>query len=325
MTMRRTVILGVGSYLPEKIVSNKDLEKTLDTSDEWIRQRTGIFQRHIAAEDENTSTLAIKAVQNLFAENNLTSENIDLVLVATSSPDHVFPATATRVQQALGLTGAAFDIQAVCAGFVYGLVTANALMQQGLYRRVLVIGADLYSRIVDWQDRNTCILFGDGAGAVLLESVACDTNDNADRGFIHGKLWSDGTYYDSLYVDGGPGSTGAVGNLHMNGKEVFKHAVKHMSGALQIVMQEAGVSLDDIDWLAPHQANIRIMNAVAEKLEMPAEKILQTVHEHANIAAATIPVCLHYGVKAGQVKQGDLIALTALGGGFAWGAALIRW
>ena len=323
----KTVIMGVDSYLPQQIVENKELEKKIDTSDEWIRQRTGIFRRHIAAEDENTSSLAIKAAQNLINQLQTDSKQIDLVIVATSSPDNVFPATATRVQQALGIRGAAFDVQAVCAGFIYALVTANSLLSQGLYKRALVIGADLYSRFVDWSDRNTCILFGDGAGAILLDAVPIAEHQKYDgRGYIHGRVWSDGAYYDSLYVDGGPGSSGkTIGKIHMNGKEVFKHAVNYMSESMQIVLKEAGLDIESLDWLAPHQANIRIMKAVAEKLEVPDEKVFVTVQEHANIAAATIPVALHHGVVSGKLKQGDIVGMTALGGGFAWGAAVVKW
>ncbi len=320
--------MGVDSYLPHKIVENTDLEKQIDTSDEWIRQRTGIIRRHIAAPEENTSSLAIAAAKNLINQLQTDCNDIDLVIVATSSPDNVFPATATRVQHALGIRGAAFDMQAVCAGFIYALVTANSFLSQGLFKRALIIGADLYSRIVDWQDRNTCILFGDGAGAMLLDAVPAEKYDDSynGRGYIHGRLWSDGQFYDSLYVDGGAGSTGqTVGSIHMNGKEVFKHAVTQMSASLKTILDESDIKVEALDWLAPHQANIRIMHAVAEKLNIPAEKVFETVQEHANIAAATIPVALDHGVKTGKLKQGDLVGMTALGGGFAWGAALVKW
>ncbi len=319
----KTIFHGVGTYLPKRVIANSEFEATLDTNDEWIQSRTGIMRRHIAAPEETTSSLGIKAGQAVMEITGFTPQDIDLIIVATSSPDNIFPATAARIQHGLGIQGAAFDIQAVCSGFIYAIVTADALLKQGHYKRALVIGAELYSRMLDWSDRNTCILFGDGAGAVIMEAVSVDSHGN--RGFIHGKLWTDGSHYDALYVQGGVGSTPEIGKIFMNGREIFKQAVTHMSSAVEIVAKQVGISLHEIDWLVPHQANQRIMMAVAEKLSIEKERVFATVHEHANIAAATIPLALKHGQDTGKLKQGDLVALTALGAGLAWGSILLRW
>ena len=319
----KTIFHGAGSYLPKRVIDNLELEKTLDTSDEWITSRTGIKRRHIAADDETTSSIGTEAARATFDNTGFTASDIDLLIVATSSPDNIFPATATRIQSNLGIKGAAFDIQAVCSGFIYAIITADALLKQGSYKRALVVCAELYSRMVDWNDRNTCILFGDGGAAVIMEAVA--NNEYQDRGFIHGRVWSDGDFYHSLYAEGGVGTNPQIGKIVMNGKEIFKQAVIHMTRSLEIVADEAGIALKDIDWLVPHQANRRIMDSVAEKLHIPPSKVFATIEEHANIAAATIPYALQDGISKGKLKQGDLIGLTALGGGLAWGAALIRW
>jgi len=325
LVAKRAVIKGVGSYLPEKVVTNDDLAKTVDTSDEWIRERTGIHQRHIAAEGELTSDLAIQAAQRALADAGMVADDIDLIILATSTPDNTFPATATAVQARLGITrGAAFDIQAVCSGFVFALNTANALMLAGQAENVLVIGAETFSRILDWSDRGTCVLFGDGAGAVVL-STQEGTGENSDRGILAAKVRSDGRHYDKLYVDGGVSSTQTVGYLRMQGPEVFKHAVKNISSIITETAEIAGVPVADLDWFVPHQANKRILDGTAKKLKLQPEQVIVTVDKHGNTSAASVPLALDVAVKDGRIKKNDLVMLEAMGGGFTWGAVLVRW
>jgi 3-oxoacyl-[acyl-carrier-protein] synthase-3 len=321
----RSVVLGCGAYLPKKIVTNDDLAKKMDTSDEWIRQRTGIRQRHIAAEGEFTSHLAVKAAQQALANAGVTVADLDLILVATATPDETFPATATRVQAELGMTrGAAFDVQAVCAGFIYGLATADSLIKNGLASTALVIGAETFSRILDWNDRGTSVLFGDGAGAVVLRAEQ-GSGGPADRGVLANVLHSDGRQHDILYVDGGPSSTRTTGFLRMEGKEVFKHAVVNMAAVVGEVLGKAGLEAKDIDWLVPHQANKRIIDGTGRKLGLPPERVVLTVDRHANTSAASIPLALATAVGDGRIKKGDLLLLEGIGGGLAWGASLVRW
>lgn len=323
--MRRSVIIGCGAYLPKRIVSNEELAKRVDTSDEWIVQRTGIRNRHIAADGEYTSDLAIAAAEGALARARRTAADIDLVILATSTPDNTFPATATTVQARLGIDqGAAFDIQAVCTGFVYGLSVADAMIRCGAHRRALVIGAETYSRILDWQDRTTCVLFGDGAGAVVLEAREEDEK-LAGRGILATKLRADGRHKSKLYVDGGPSTTQTAGHLRMEGKEVFKLAVGMVPGIVHDILGEQGLKAGDIDWFVPHQANERIIMATADKLGIPHEKVILSVADHANTSSASIPLALDRAVADGRIKEGDLLLLEAMGGGFTWGAALIRW
>lgn len=323
--MIRSVIQGCGSYLPARVVTNADLAKTMDTSDEWIQQRTGIRQRHIAAEGEMTSHLALKASERALEHAGLKASDLDLVVLATATPDETFPATATRVQAALGMTkGAAFDVQAVCAGFVYGLSVADSLIKNGLASTALVIGAETFSRILDWDDRGTCVLFGDGAGAVVLKAEQ-GAGTTADRGVLANALHSDGRQHDILYVDGGPSSTRTTGFLRMEGKEVFKHAVVNMAAVVGEVLAKAGLETKDIDWLVPHQANKRIIDGTGRKLGLPPERVVVTVDRHANTSAASIPLALDAAVKDGRIKKGDLLLLEGIGGGLAWGASLVRW
>ena len=323
--MIRSVVQGCGSYLPERVVTNADLAKTMDTSDEWIQQRTGIRQRHIAADGEMTSHLALKASQRALEHAGLKASDLDLIVLATATPDETFPATATRVQAALGMTkGAAFDVQAVCAGFVYGLSVADSMIKNGLASTALVIGAETFSRILDWDDRGTCVLFGDGAGAVVLRAEE-GTGTTADRGVLANALHSDGRQHDILYVDGGPSSTRTTGFLRMEGKEVFKHAVVNMAAVVGEVLAKAGFETKDIDWLVPHQANKRIIDGTGRKLGLPPERVVVTVDRHANTSAASIPLALDAAVKDGRIKKGDLLLLEGIGGGLAWGASLVRW
>lgn len=323
--MIRSVVQGCGSYLPARVVTNADLAKTMDTSDEWIQQRTGIRQRHIAAEGEMTSHLALKASERALEHAGLKASDLDLIVLATATPDETFPATATRVQAALGMTkGAAFDVQAVCAGFVYGLSVADSLIKNGLASTALVIGAETFSRILDWDDRGTCVLFGDGAGAVVLKSEQ-GAGTTADRGVLANALHSDGRQHDILYVDGGPSSTRTTGFLRMEGKEVFKHAVVNMAAVVGEVLAKAGLETKDIDWLVPHQANKRIIDSTGRKLGLPPERVVVTVDRHANTSAASIPLALDAAVKDGRIKKGDLLLLEGIGGGLAWGASLVRW
>ncbi len=323
--MIRSVVQGCGSYLPERVVTNADLAGKMDTSDEWIQQRTGIRQRHIAAAGELTSHLAIKASERALAHAGLKASDLDLIVLATATPDETFPATATRVQAELGMTGgAAFDLQAVCAGFVYGLSVADSMIKTGLASTALVIGAETFSRILDWNDRGTCVLFGDGAGAVVLRAEE-GKGTSADRGVLASALHSDGRQHDILYVDGGPSSTQTTGLLRMEGKEVFKHAVVNMATVVGEVLAKAGFETKDIDWLVPHQANKRIIDGTGRKLGLPPERVVVTVDRHANTSAASIPLALDVAVKDGRIKKGDLLLLEGIGGGLAWGASLLRW
>lgn len=323
--MIRSVVQGCGSYLPERVVTNADLAKTMDTSDEWIQQRTGIKQRHIAAEGELTSHLALAASERALAHAGMKASDLDLIVLATATPDETFPATATRVQAQLGMTGgAAFDVQAVCAGFVYGLSVADSMIKNGLASTALVIGAETFSRILDWNDRGTCVLFGDGAGAVVLRAEE-GKGTSADRGVLANALHSDGRQHDILYVDGGPSSTRTTGFLRMEGKEVFKHAVVNMATVVGEVLAKAGFETKDIDWLVPHQANKRIIDGTGRKLGLPPERVVVTVDRHANTSAASIPLALDTAVQDGRIKKGDLLLLEGIGGGLAWGASLVRW
>jgi len=321
----RSVVQGCGAYLPERCVTNEELAKKVDTSDEWIQQRTGIKQRHIAADGEFTSHLAIKASQRAIEHAGVKASDLDLIVLATATPDETFPATATRVQAALGMTkGAAFDVQAVCAGFVYAVSVADNLIKGGMASTALVIGAETFSRILDWNDRGTCVLFGDGAGAIVLQAEQGKGNA-ADRGILANALHSDGRQHDILYVDGGPSSTKSTGFLRMEGKEVFKHAVINMAAVVGEVLEKAGLEPKDIDWLVPHQANKRIIDGTGRKLGLPPERVVVTVDKHANTSAASIPLALDTAVKDGRIKKGDLLLLEGIGGGLAWGASLIRW
>jgi 3-oxoacyl-[acyl-carrier-protein] synthase III len=321
----RSVVLGCGSYLPERIVTNDELAKKMETSDEWIRQRTGIRQRHIAADGEFTSHLALKASERALAHAGMNASELDLIVLATATPDETFPATATRVQQGLGMTkGAAFDVQAVCAGFVYGVAVADSMIKTGLATTALVIGAETFSRILDWNDRGTCVLFGDGAGAIVMKAEQ-GGGGAADRGVLANALHSDGRQHDILYVDGGPSSTRTTGFLRMEGKEVFKHAVVNMAAVVGEVLKMANLTPADIDWLVPHQANKRIIDGTGRKLGLPPERVVVTVDKHANTSAASIPLALDAAVSDGRIKKGDLLLLEGIGGGLAWGASLVRW
>jgi 3-oxoacyl-[acyl-carrier-protein] synthase III len=323
MTMR-AVVKGVGHYLPERIVPNADLEKLVDTTDEWIRSRSGIERRHFAAEGQTTSDLAIRAARAALADAGLEADDIDAIVLATSTADLTFPSAATIVQAALGMKGGfAFDIQAVCAGFVYALTTANALILAGTARRVLVIGAETFSRLMDWTDRSTCVLFGDGAGALILEGCE-QPGTSADRGILATDIHSDGRFKDLLFVDGGV-STGTTGHLRMQGREVFRHAVEKLASTAHAALDKAGLSADDVDWIVPHQANIRIIEGTAKKMHVPMERVVVTVQDHGNTSAASIPLALSVGRSRGQIKQGDLLVTEAIGGGLAWGSVIIRW
>ena len=323
--MRRSILTGTGSWLPEKILTNDDLSKIVDTSDEWIRTRTGIRQRHIAAEGELTSDLATRAAECALEAAGRDASDIDMVLVATSTPDNTFPATATTVQANLGIThgGPAFDLQAVCSGFVYALATADSFIRSGAADRVLVIGAETFSRILDWNDRGTCVLFGDGAGAVVLEAGE-GTGDISDRGILSTRIHADGRQKDLLYVDGGPSSTQTVGHLRMKGREVFRHAVVRIAEVMEEVMKETGIGPDDIALFVPHQANIRILEGTAKKIGLDPDKVYITVDRHGNTSAASIPLALDEAVRKGRVGEGDLVLMEAMGGGFTWGASLVR-
>jgi len=325
VTVYRSVVRGVGSYLPARTLTNAELATMVDTSDEWIVQRTGIRERHVAAKDEKTSDLAIAAAKAALANAGLTAADIDLIVLATSTPDLTFPATATTVQAALGITrGAAFDLQAVCSGFVFAISTADKYLRSGDFERALVIGAETFSRLLDWEDRTTCVLFGDGAGAVVLErSEQPGTRD--DRGILVSKLRSDGRHREKLFVDGGPGSTGTVGHLRMEGKEVFRHAVGMITDVIEDAYAATGYSSEDIDWFVPHQANLRIIDGSAKKLKIAPNKVVVTVDKHGNTSAASIPLALSVAVNDGRIKKGDLVLLEAMGGGFTWGSALLRW
>jgi 3-oxoacyl-[acyl-carrier-protein] synthase-3 len=323
--MRRAVVEGLGTYLPERVVTNAELAERIDTSDEWIVERTGIRQRHIAAEGEFTSHLATNAARRALADAGMEPGEIDHIILATSTPDNTFPATATTVQAELGITdGCAFDIQAVCSGFVYAMSTAQAFVASGQASNVLVIGAETFSRILDWEDRGTCVLFGDGAGAVVLRASGDDPGPQ-DRGILACRLRSDGRYRDKLYVDGGPSSTQTVGHLRMEGREVFKHAVTNISSVMDETLKAAGYAASDIDLFVPHQANVRILEGTARKFGLDMDKVVITVADHGNTSAASVPLALGVAVEQGRLKKGDLILLEAMGGGFTWGAVLLRW
>lgn len=325
MTAIRSVIRGCGSYLPSNVVTNDDLAKRVDTSDEWITARTGIRQRHLVANGEKTSDLALHAARAALADAGLAVSDLDMIVLATTTPDETFPATATALQAALGMTrGYAFDIQAVCSGFIYGLTTADSLIRTGQAGTALVVGAETFSHLLDWEDRTTCVLFGDGAGAVVLEGAEA-TGTTADRGILSSKLHSDGRHHDALYVDGGPSSTQTTGHVRMAGREVFRHAVANMADVVHETLEEAGLTLDDIDWLVPHQANERILDATAKRLGLDPAKVIVTVDRHANTSAASVPLALAEGVADGRIRRGDIVMMEAMGGGFAWGACLARW
>ncbi len=325
MTVRRSVILGCGGYLPSRVLTNADLARQLDTSDEWIVQRTGIHERRIAALGEWTSHMATHAARAALAHARLDAQSIDLIVLATSTPDNTFPASAVSVQADLGIThGAAFDVQAVCSGFVFALATADALLKSGAFSRALVIGSETFSRILDWTDRSTCVLFGDGAGAVVLEALE-QPGTREDRGILTVRLRSDGRYKSKLYVDGGPSSTGTVGHLRMEGREVFRHAVAMITDVVEDAFKTTGTSVADIDWFIPHQANKRIIDGSAHKLGIAPTKIVTTLDRHGNTSAASIPLALADAVADRRIKRGDLLLLEAMGGGFTWGAALVRW
>lgn len=325
MSRIRSVVRGVGSYLPANTVTNDELAKTVDTTDEWIRQRVGIRERHIAAEGEFTSDLATAAARAALDNAGLTVEDIDLIVVATTTPDYTFPSAATLVQLKLGMHhGAAFDIQAVCSGFVFAVTTADSYIKSGMARRVLVIGAETFSRLLDWTDRTTCVLFGDGAGAIILERVEL-VDGEPERGVLSSALRSDGRHWDKLYVDGGPSTTGTTGHVRMQGAEVFRHAVGKITDVIYAALDQAGYTVDDLDWFVPHQANRRIIDGAGAKLGLPPEKVVVTVENHANTSAASVPLALSAAVADGRIKQGDLVMIEAMGGGFTWGASLIRW
>lgn len=325
MAVIRSVIRGVGAYLPKRVLTNAELSTMVDTSDDWIRERTGIRSRHIAAEGELTSDLGIAAAKQALVRSNIDPVEIDLVICATATPDRTFPSTATRIQAALGISkGAAFDVQAVCSGFVYAMTTADAFLRTGQFKRALVIGAETFSRILDWSDRTTCVLFGDGAGAVVLEAQPQHGN-REDRGILATRIRSDGRFEDLLYVDGGPGSTKTTGHLRMNGREVFRHAVQKISGVIEETLVMTGYAADEIDLFVPHQANARILDGIAKKLGVAPEKIVVTLGQHGNTSAASIPLALNQAYEQHKLKEGNLVLMEAMGGGFTWGAVLARW
>jgi 3-oxoacyl-[acyl-carrier-protein] synthase III len=325
VTVRRSVMLGCGSYLPSRILTNADLARQIDTSDEWIVQRTGIHERHIAASGETTSLMATQAARAALSHAHVDAQSIDLIVLATSTPDNTFPASAVSVQADLGIThGAAFDLQAVCSGFVFALATADGLLRSGAFSRALVIGAETFSRILDWTDRGTCVLFGDGAGAVVLDAQELP-GTREDRGVLTVRLRSDGRYKSKLYVDGGPSSTGTVGHLRMEGREVFRHAVAMITDVVEEAFKETGTTVADVDWFIPHQANKRIIDGSAHKLGIAPGKIVITVDRHGNTSAASIPLALADAVADRRIKRDDLLLFEAMGGGFTWGAALVRW
>ena len=323
--VRRSVIMGCGHYLPSRVLSNQELAAQVDTSDEWIVERTGIRNRHIAAEGETTSQMAIKAAQNALKQAGLEAQDIDLIIVATATPDYTFPSTATQVQAGLGIThGAAFDVQAVCSGFVYALSTADKFLISGSHQRALVIGAETFSRILDWNDRTTCVLFGDGAGAVIVEAQQ-GAGQLQDRGVLSTHLRADGRHVEKLYVDGGPSSTATTGHLRMEGREVFRYAVTYLAEIIEEAFTTTGLTADDVDWFVPHQANRRIIEATARKLSIDPAKVVMTVENHGNTSAASIPLALSTAVADGRIKKGQVVLMEAMGGGFTWGSALVRW
>jgi 3-oxoacyl-[acyl-carrier-protein] synthase-3 len=321
----RSVIAGVGAYLPETVLTNAELAKRVDTSDDWIRERTGIRQRHVAKEGERTSDLALEASRKALLAAGIDAGELDLIVCATTTPDQTFPATATAIQARLGMNrGAAFDVQAVCSGFIYGMAVADNFIKTGMAKTVLLIGAETMSRLMDWTDRTTCVLFGDGAGAVVLQAAE-GGGTNHDRGVLNNKIYSDGRLSHLLYVDGGPSTTGTTGYLRMEGKEVFRHAVTNISASIVASAKEAGVAISDIDWFVPHQANQRILDGTARKLGIDSAKVVSTVAQHGNTSAASVPLALATAVADGRIKKGQLVLLEAMGGGFTWGASLIRW
>jgi 3-oxoacyl-[acyl-carrier-protein] synthase-3 len=320
----RSLAAGCGSYLPARVVTNAELAERVDTTDEWIQQRTGIRERRMAKDGELTSDMGVKAAEEALAMARMTGDDLDLIVCATSTPDETFPATATRIQERLGMHhGAAFDVQAVCTGFIYALAVADNFIRLGQARTALVVGAETFSRILDWDDRSTCVLFGDGAGAVVLQ--AAEGNGAEESGLLSTHIYSDGRYHDALYVDGGPSSTGTVGHLRMEGREVFRHAVVRMSQAIDTALETNGLGVADIDWLVPHQANLRIIEAMARRLKLPQDRVVVTVDRHANTSAASIPLALCEAVRDQRIRSGDLILMEAMGGGFTWGSALLRW
>ena len=324
MSVIRTVVAGVGSYLPSRVVTNEDLSKIVDTTDEWIVERTGIHSRHIAADGELTSHLALAAARNAIADAGIDAQEIDTIILATTTPDNTFPATAVTVQAELGLYhGAAFDVQAVCSGFVYAMTIADTFIRTGQSKTALVIGAETFSRLLDWSDRTTCVLFGDGAGAVIVTGEQ-GAGTNADRGVLTAHLHSDGRYKEKLYVDGGPSSTQSTGHVRMEGREVFRHAVVNIAEAISESLAATGLTADDIDWFVPHQANKRILDGTAKRIGLPPEKVVMTVGEQGNTSAASVPLALDTAVKDGRIKRGDLVLLEAMGGGFTWGSLLFR-
>lgn len=325
MSQFQSIIRSVGGYLPEKKLTNDDLSKMVDTTDDWIKERTGIRSRHIAAEGEVTSDLALKAAKQALERAEMDPQEIDLIILATSTPNQTFPATAVTIQAELGIThGAAFDMQAVCSGFVFALTTADQYIKSGQAKNILVLGAETFSRLLDWEDRTTCVLFGDGAGAVILSSEEVN-GEESQRGILTSRIRSDGRYRDKLYVDGGPSSTRTTGHLRMNGREVFRHAVTNISDVIEETLEEANLTISDIDWFVPHQANERILLGTAKKIGLPFEKVVMTVAEHGNTSAASIPLALNHGVESEMIKKGDMVLLEAMGGGFTWGAVLVRW
>ena len=325
MSVLRSVVLGCGSYLPSRVLTNAELSRMVDTSDEWIAQRTGIRERRIAAKGETTSDMGLAAARAALGAAGVPAESIDLIVLATSTPDNTFPAAAVSVQAGLGIThGAAFDLQAVCSGFVFGLATIDGLLKTGAFKRALMIGSETFSRILDWNDRTTCVLFGDGAGAVVLEAQP-ETGTRADRGILTTHLRSDGRHKSKLYVDGGPSSTQTVGHLRMEGRAVFKHAVAMVTDVIEDAFKATGYTAKDVDWFVPHQANKRIIDDTAKKLGIAPEKVVMTVDKHGNTSAASIPLALTVAVADGRIKRGDLVMLEAMGGGFTWGSVLLRW
>ncbi|NWK97228.1 3-oxoacyl-ACP synthase [Sphingobium lactosutens] len=320
--IRRSILLGTGSALPERIVTNAELAQTVDTSDEWIVERTGIRTRHIAGEGETTATLATDAAKAALDAAGIVAQDIDLIILATATPDQTFPAAATKVQAALGINDCvAFDVAAVCSGFLYAVTVADSMIRSGAANRAIVIGSETFSRILDWEDRTTCVLFGDGAGAIIL---GAEESEEGHRGILASKLHADGRHNQLLYVDGGPSTTQTVGKLRMKGQEVFRHAVTNLASVLNEVMAQAGLPAGDIDWLVPHQANARILDATARKLKLSADRVVMTVDRHANTSAASVPLALDLAVRDGRIKAGDLVVLEAMGGGFTWGACVLR-
>ena len=321
----RSVVTGLGAYLPESVLTNADLAARVDTSDDWIVSRTGIRRRHIAMPGETTSDLAFKSATAALADAGTGADALDMIIVATTTPDETFPAVATNLQARLGMTrGAAFDVQAVCSGFVYAIAVADNFIKAGQAKAVLVVGAETMSRLMDWTDRTTCVLFGDGAGAIVLQAQN-GKGDASDRGVLSTMLYSDGRLHDLLYVDGGPSTTQTTGHLRMKGKEVFKHAVINTTAAIEAAAKGGGVAVSDIDWIVPHQANQRILDATARRLGLPLERVISTIAEHGNTSAASVPLALAVGVEDGRIKRGDIVLMEAMGGGFTWGASLVRW